>query len=191
MKKHFITLTTGESFPVEISLGAMLIFKEETGREATEADMGSLSDLIKLLWAGAAAASETAGIAMNYTPQQFANRLTPEELKKWKETYVESQRNEENPEKGEEVKKKTARDLRAVRVCGRSPGNEPHGLLPAFSRAVLLDKQGAPGRAGEAQPRTVGDYADGGGNHDPAACQEPDNAEEPAAVSLGERDGTR
>ncbi len=106
MKKHFITLTTGESFPVEISLGAMLIFKEETGREATEADMGSLSDLIKLLWAGAAAASETVGIAMNYTPQQFANRLTPEELKKWKETYVESQRNEENPEKGEEVKKK-------------------------------------------------------------------------------------
>lgn len=106
MKKHFITLTTGESFPVEISLGAMLIFKEETGREATEADMGSLSDLIKLLCAGAAAASETAGIAMNYTPQQFANRLTPEELKKWKETYVESQRNEENPEKGEEVKKK-------------------------------------------------------------------------------------
>lgn len=106
MKKHFITLTTGESFPVEISLGAMLIFKEETGREATEADMGSLSDLIKLLWAGAAAASETAGIAMNYTPQHFANRLTPEELKKWKETYVESQRNEENPEKGEEVKKK-------------------------------------------------------------------------------------
>lgn len=106
MKKHFITLTTGESFPVEISLGAMLIYKEETGREATEADMGSLSDLIKLLWAGAAAASEPAGIAMNYTPQQFANRLTPEELKKWKETYVESQRNEENPEKGEEVKKK-------------------------------------------------------------------------------------
>ena len=38
MKKHFITLTTGESFPVEISLGAMLIFKEETGREATDAD---------------------------------------------------------------------------------------------------------------------------------------------------------
>ncbi len=106
MKKHFITLTTGESFPVEISLGAMLIFKEETGREATEADMGSLSDLIKLLWAGASATSETAGIAMTYTPQQFANRLTPEELKKWKETYVESQRNEENPEKGEEVKKK-------------------------------------------------------------------------------------
>ena len=59
-----------------------------------------------LVQAGAAAASETAGIAMNYTPQQFANRLTPEELKKWKETYVESQRNEENPEKGEEVKKK-------------------------------------------------------------------------------------
>ena len=61
MKKHFITLTTGESFPVEISLGAMLIFKEETGREATDADMGSLSDLIKLLWAGAAAGSGKAG----------------------------------------------------------------------------------------------------------------------------------
>ena len=106
MKKHFITLTTGESFPVEISLGAMLIFREETGREATDADMGSLSDLIKLLWAGAAAASESAGIAMNYTPQQFANRLTPEELKNWKKAYVESQTNEENPENGEEVKKK-------------------------------------------------------------------------------------
>lgn len=105
-EKTFYNTDNRGVFPRQISLGAMLIFKEETGREATEADMGSLSDLIKLLWAGAAAASETAGIAMNYTPQQFANRLTPEELKKWKETYVESQRNEENPEKGEEVKKK-------------------------------------------------------------------------------------
>ena len=43
---------------------------------------------------------------MNYTPQQFANRLTPEELKNWKKAYVESQTNEENPENGEEVKKK-------------------------------------------------------------------------------------
>ncbi len=52
MKKHFITLTTGEKFPVEMSLGAMLLFKHETGKEATEADMGSLSDLTILLWGG-------------------------------------------------------------------------------------------------------------------------------------------
>ncbi|MDE6072781.1 MAG: hypothetical protein K2G53_09575 [Muribaculaceae bacterium] len=83
MKKHRIKLTTGEEFPVEINLGAMLLFKQETGKEATDADMGSLSDLTMLLWCGTSSASEVAGVKFDYTPQQFANRLTPESLMDW------------------------------------------------------------------------------------------------------------
>lgn len=89
MKKHFITLTTGEKFPVEINLGAMLLFRRETGKEATEADMGSLSDLTVLLWAGAASASEVQGIPFLFTPQQFANRLTSEALNGWAQALVD------------------------------------------------------------------------------------------------------
>lgn len=89
MKKHFITLTTGEKFPVEMSLGAMLLFKHETGKEATEADMGSLSDLTILLWGGAAAASEVQGIPFLFTPQQFANRLTSEALSGWAQVLAD------------------------------------------------------------------------------------------------------
>ena len=94
MKIHKIKLTTGEEFPVEINLGAMLLFKKETGKEVTDADMGGLSDLTHLLWAGTVSASEVAGVKFDYTPQQFANRLTPEALTQWSARLAEDQKAE-------------------------------------------------------------------------------------------------
>lgn len=103
MTNKRITLTTGETFPAEINLGAMLLFKKETGREVTEADYSAPSDLITLLWCAASAASEVAEVKMDYTLQQFANRVTADTLKKWSAQMQEGQK-----EVPDDAKKKAA-----------------------------------------------------------------------------------
>lgn len=85
MKKMTITLSTGETYPFEFTMGAMLLFKKETGKEATEADFSSLSDLLTILWGGVVAATEATGGNCPYTLQQFANRIDKPTLVKWQE----------------------------------------------------------------------------------------------------------
>lgn len=67
----------------------MLIFKKETGREATQADFSAFSDLLTILWAGTLAASEVEGNPCKYTLQEFANRMTPEALTRWQKDSME------------------------------------------------------------------------------------------------------
>lgn len=108
MNKQTITLTTGETFPVDMStLGAMLLFKKETGKEITEADTSDLSDLAALIWAGTAAASEVAGKDFPYTAQQMANRVTGETLRRWAAQMKEETAEPAEPTSAEESKKKS------------------------------------------------------------------------------------
>lgn len=103
MKKSKITLTTGETFPFEFTMGAMLIFHKETGREATEADLTKFSDLMTTLWAGTVAASEVAGTPCNYSLQEFANRLTPEGLSAWqREAFADDKPSKKKKKEKEE-----------------------------------------------------------------------------------------
>lgn len=101
MKRTKIMLTTGETYPFEFTMGAMLIFRKETGREATEADFSSFSDLLTIMWAGTVAAAEVEGNPCKYTLQEFANRLNPDALTRWQKESMEAA----GEEKGESKKK--------------------------------------------------------------------------------------
>jgi len=97
--KHQITLTTGESFPFELTMGAMLYFKKETGKEITAADLNDTTELLALLYSCVASGSEVSGHELPYTFQQFANRLTAEELKRWATAYMAEQAAEASKKK--------------------------------------------------------------------------------------------
>lgn len=90
MKKTTITLSTGETYPFEFTMGAMLLFKKETGKEATEADFSSLSELLTILWGGVVAATEATGGNCPYTLQQFANRIDNQTLVKWQQEVFDT-----------------------------------------------------------------------------------------------------
>ena len=89
-------------------MGAMLLYKKETGKEATEAKFDSMTDTAVLLWAAAASHSEVMGKEFNYTPQQFANRLTASELLKWV-NYQRDQLTKSSGTDSGESKKKSRR----------------------------------------------------------------------------------
>lgn len=110
MKRIQLKLSNGENYPAELSIGAMLLFRKETGKEASQADMNSVTDMVTLLWAGVASASEAAGKEFPYTVQQFANRLTSEALAEWTRAIVEDRDAEEaGMAAGDGSKKKTRR----------------------------------------------------------------------------------
>lgn len=103
-----IVLTTGESLPTEPSLGAMLLFRKETGREATEANLASLEDVSALLWANTKAACDVAGIEFRYDVQQFANRVSPQALSEWTRAQFSPPAEGERPDERPSKKKRSA-----------------------------------------------------------------------------------
>ena len=73
----------GEQFPCTPTMGAMLRFKQETGREVNEIDPNSFTDLCTYLWccvvSGCAREKKPFGLPL----MDFADRVTPEDMEGW------------------------------------------------------------------------------------------------------------
>lgn len=74
----------GKDYPFRPTMGAMLRFKRETGREVPAAAM-TPSDTAVWLWCCVASASAADGIPFGLTLMDFCDRLTPEQLAGWAE----------------------------------------------------------------------------------------------------------
>lgn len=64
-------------------MGAMLRFKRETGKEVTEIDGSSLSELCAYLYCCVASASAADRIAFEYSLQEFADAISPDDMTAW------------------------------------------------------------------------------------------------------------
>lgn len=73
----------GITYPVKVTLGAMLLFKEETGIEADK--MNGLTHSLKWLWCCTKSASSRSENPLKMSCQEFLDCLTPEILEKWAE----------------------------------------------------------------------------------------------------------
>lgn len=81
MKKLEINID-GRVYPCRQTMGAMLRFKRETGKEVTEID-GGMSDLCTYLWCCVASASKHDGVDFDMPLLDFADSVTPETLEAW------------------------------------------------------------------------------------------------------------
>lgn len=66
-------------------MGAMLRFKQETGREITTIDAGSISDLCTYMWCCVASASKREGKQFDMSLMDFADSISPEDMAAWNE----------------------------------------------------------------------------------------------------------
>lgn len=71
----------GKEYPCYITMGAYIILEQETGKNASECV--SLSDQITFLWACCKCACNREKIKFDYTLQDFADNLTPDEMAAW------------------------------------------------------------------------------------------------------------
>lgn len=74
-----VTVKIGSyDYPCRLTLGSMLYFKRETGREVGEMAEGSLSDAAVLLYSCVKSASRADGVPFEFTLDDFADRLEPQ-----------------------------------------------------------------------------------------------------------------
>ena len=74
----------GKAYPCRQTMGAMLRFKKETGKEVTELG-NSLSDMCAYLYCCVASACKKDGVKFDMSLMDFADSLTPEDLNQWTE----------------------------------------------------------------------------------------------------------
>jgi hypothetical protein len=101
MEKIKVTIN-GKAYPCRQTMGAMLRFKQETGKEVTEID-GGLSDMCTFLWCCVVSACKADGVEFGMSLLDFADSLTPEEMEDWSKSVSSVS---EESETGDEKKRK-------------------------------------------------------------------------------------
>ena len=72
----------GKRYPCRQTMGAMLRFKEETGRDVTEMGNG-FSDMCVFLWCCIVSACKHDGIDFGMSLMDFADAVSPEDMETW------------------------------------------------------------------------------------------------------------
>ncbi len=72
-----------KAYPCSPTMGAMLRFRQETGKEITEIDGGSFTDLCTYLWCCVVSASRREGKEFDMSLLDFADSLSPDDMAAW------------------------------------------------------------------------------------------------------------
>ena len=73
----------GKDYPCMMTRGAMLRFKEQTGREVTEVKGESFTDALTLLWCCVASACKREGVPFDLSLMEMADSITTEDFAAW------------------------------------------------------------------------------------------------------------
>jgi len=76
MKKRIII--NGTEYPVRMTMGALLRFKQQTGKDVSECK--DVADMIILLWCMIASACAADNIPFTLSLEKFADSCSPEDL---------------------------------------------------------------------------------------------------------------
>lgn len=97
-------MINGKAYPCRQTMGAMLRFKEATGKEVTEIDGNSFSDMCAYLWCCIVSASKADGKPFEMSLMDFADSISPDDLSEWAQGL-----NEGEEQKGAKAAKKKKR----------------------------------------------------------------------------------
>ena len=76
-------IINNQSYPCRPTMGALLRFKRETGREVTDIEPSSISDLLTYLYCCVASASKADRIPFEMSLMDFADAISPDDMNQW------------------------------------------------------------------------------------------------------------
>jgi len=86
-----ICLNIGDKeYPCYPTMGALLRFKDETGKEIAGIKTSDLSSMCVYLWCCAKSACNREGVAFDYALQDFADNINMTQLAAWAEAVSEA-----------------------------------------------------------------------------------------------------
>jgi len=80
----------GKRYPAYHTMGAILRFKQETGKEVSEIDANAVSEQVICCWCCVRSACRREGVEFNYSLEDFADRMSFEDVVDWAAQIGES-----------------------------------------------------------------------------------------------------
>lgn len=87
-------------------MGAMLRFKQETGKEINELDPQNFSELCVYFWCCVKSASNRDGIPFDYSLMDFADCIEPDDMQAWSAAVMQQQEGAAEATPGDEKKRR-------------------------------------------------------------------------------------
>lgn len=81
IKRKLVIEIDGKNYPCYQTMGALMLLERETGKRAEQCD--TLSDQCVFLWACCKSACRREGVEFDYTVEDFADNITPDDLLAW------------------------------------------------------------------------------------------------------------
>lgn len=89
----------GKEYPCRITMGAMVRFKRESGKDVSEISKSDVSDLVLFLWCIVKAACAADELEFPYSFESFADHLEPGDISGFYDSMSEAQKKTMDPEK--------------------------------------------------------------------------------------------
>lgn len=83
MKEITKITINGNEYPCRITMGAMLRFKRETGRDVSQMADDDVADMVTFLWCCIASACHADGVPFDIALMDFADMLGPDSIREF------------------------------------------------------------------------------------------------------------
>lgn len=73
----------GKDYPARFVMGAMLLYKRETGEDVSELKQDDVEGMLRLMWCCIKCASQAEKVDFEYDFETFCNTITPQDVEGW------------------------------------------------------------------------------------------------------------
>ncbi len=73
----------GKDYPARFVMGAMLLYKRETGKEVSELKQDDVEGMLWLMWCCIKCACQAEKVDFPYDFETFCNSITPQDVEAW------------------------------------------------------------------------------------------------------------
>lgn len=96
MKQGKITIG-GVDYPCRVTMGAMLRFKRETGKDVSAMNGNDVAELVTFMWCCVKSASSADGVDMPLGLEAFADALEPGDMEAFNATVEDTEKKTAEP----------------------------------------------------------------------------------------------
>lgn len=73
----------GKDYPARFVMGAMLLYKRETGEDVSTLKPDDVEGMLRLMWCCIKCACQAERVAFDYDFETFCNTITPQDVEEW------------------------------------------------------------------------------------------------------------
>lgn len=97
MKKIMIEVG-GKAYPCHLTMGAMLLFKQNTGKDFGQQTELGLEDMLTLMWCCLVSTCRGDHVDFGYSFEEFCDLVTPENVNRWNLAIAEANEQQKKTE---------------------------------------------------------------------------------------------